>query len=165
MLESQQTHFKVYCGRRRTLPPSPQRPRRLRRGSWRWQSLAHRLDLLLPPPSPPPTTIPNKLDNFDPIAQWLPTLYSVTPSPPPDTHPIHASDYPPPDDDHPLNDIFDTHRNDFDDDDDDDSTPPTTTPNIPPQHPPSIVQPNIPPRPTQTPKCSWSLVPSARPRW
>ena len=129
---------------RRTLPPSPRRPRRLRRGSWRWQSLVHRLDLLLPPPSPPPTTTPNNPDNFDPITQWLPTLYSVTPSSPIDTHPIHASDYPPPDDDHPLNNIFDTHRNDFDDDDDDDST------NIPPQHPLSIVQPNIPPRPTQT---------------
>ena len=54
---------------------TPPHFRRLRRGTWRWQSLAHRLDLLLPlPPHISPIHTPTTQHDFDPITQWLPTL-------------------------------------------------------------------------------------------
>ena len=94
-----QFHQLICCGREKRILPSPQRTQRLRRGSWQWQSLAHRLDLLLPLPTSTPTTTSIIPDNFDPIACWLPTLCSVTSSPSSDTHPNHAIYYPHPDDD------------------------------------------------------------------
>ena len=121
-------HQLICYGRGRKLP-SPQHARRLRRGSWRWQSLAHRLDLLLPLPATTPTITPIIPDNFDPIASWLPTLCSATSAPSYDTHSNHT---------YSMNDTF-TH------DDDNDSIPSTTPPNTPPQHTLAIVQPNTHP--------------------
>ncbi len=44
---------------------TPPHFRRLRQGTWRWQSLAHRLDLLLPlPPHISPILNPNSLFHF-----------------------------------------------------------------------------------------------------
>jgi hypothetical protein len=58
--------------------------KRLRRGSWRWQSLAHRLELLLPIVDTSHNTAPDTnlipSTHSDPITHWLPTFCSIATS-------------------------------------------------------------------------------------
>ena len=114
-------------------------PRCLRRGSWQWQSLAHRLALLLPSPITSPTTTPITPHTFDPIAQWLPTLYSTAPSSSTNDNPTHAADDPSSDDIFPSTNY---------DNDVNDAPPLPSIPTTPPQHTLSITRHNIP---SQTP--------------
>ncbi len=101
--------------------------RRLRRGTWRWQSLVHHLDLLLllPPPSSS-THTPTTHHDFNPITQWLPTLYT-SPSNDDFTHSTDAPSF--------------SHGNALDDITLDTPSSPTST-NNPPHHALSMAHPN-----------------------
>jgi len=112
--------------------------RRLRRGTWRWQSLAHRLDLLLPlpPTSSSNNHTPTIHHDFDPITQWLPTLYTPPSSHNDFTHSTDALSFSHGD---ALDDI--TLDNSTDNDDDNTPSPPIST-NNPPHHALSMVRPN-----------------------
>ena len=113
--------------------------RRLRRGTWRWQSLAHHLDLLLPlpPTSSSNNHTPTIHHDFDPITQWLPTLYTSPSSHDDFTHSTDALSFSHGD---ALDDI--TLDNSTDNDDDNTPSPPIST-NNPPHHALSIACPNI----------------------
>jgi hypothetical protein len=89
------------CARRMPLTTSPKPfsrntsyARRLRQGSWQWQSLAHRIELLLPSPTISPTPAPTTPHHFNPIIQWLPTLCLTAPPTPTNDDPIHETDNP-----------------------------------------------------------------------
>jgi hypothetical protein len=117
----------------------------LRQGSWQWQSLAHRIDLLLPPTTTSPTPTPTT--PFDTITHWLPTICliksptSATNDPTADNT-IHHPDNTPPDADHPhtTDDIFLDYI-----DHKADGVPPSPT--DPHQHPLPIIRPIIPSHP------------------
>jgi hypothetical protein len=74
----------------------------LQNGSWQWQSLAHRIDLLLSPPIISPTPTPTNPNHFDTITQWLPTLCLIAPPPSTTDNPTHETNNPIPDTDYPA---------------------------------------------------------------